>query len=72
MAIRLLLLLILATALMAKESPRTMATRRIVSAQAFSDKRAKAMDSIKRKKKIRKNSLPKPKSHWGPPKTRHK
>ena len=69
MAIRILLLLLatalLPTGLLAKEPRRTMATRRIVSAQSFAEKRAKARESMPRKKKVRKNSLPNPKSHWG-------
>ena len=66
MAIRILFFLI-CSALLAKQTPRTMATRKVISAKAFSMKRAKALESTPKKKKQRN-----PKSHWGAPKTRGK
>ena len=58
--------------LFAKEAPRTMpsrtmATRKVISAKAFSLKRAQSIASMSKKKKQRN-----PKSHWGVPKTRGK
>ena len=56
----------------AKEPPRTMATRKVVSAKAFAVKRAKALESKPKKKKQRTPKTKDPKSQWGVPEARAK
>lgn len=73
MAIRTLLFLLICTFAIAKDAPRTMTTRKVITASAFSDKRAKSLRSMKKIKKMRSpKSSKSPKSHWGVPGTRHK
>lgn len=69
MAIRTLLFLV-CSVLLAKESVRTMATRRVMNAQEFSAKRAKAKESMPKKKKQRRPSTREGKAHWGAAKVR--
>ncbi len=70
MAMRILVFLV-CCGLMAKEVPRTMTTRRVVSAKAFSERRAKALESMTKKKRWSKNGRT-PKSQWGAVKVRPK
>ena len=57
---------------MAKEPvPASMATRRVVSAKAFSEQRAKALSTIPKKKRWTKNQRGS-KSQWGAVKVRPK
>ena len=51
--------------------PATMATRRVVSAKAFSEQRAKALSTIPKKKRWTKNQRGS-KSQWGAVKVRPK
>lgn len=72
MAIRTLLFLICTAVmapLLAKEAPRTMTTRKVITASAFNDNRAKSLRSMKSMKKKKQRA---PKSHWGAPNTRRK
>jgi len=74
MAIRTLLFLICTAVmapLLAKEAPRTMTTRKVITASAFNDNRAKSLRSMKSMKKKKKKQRA-PKSHWGAPNTRRK
>jgi hypothetical protein len=51
---------------MAKEAPRTMATRKVMSAKAFGAKRAKAMETAPKSKKIKSQKNRKhAKAAWG-------
>ena len=66
MAIRTLLFLV-CSVLLAREAPRTMATRKVINAKAFSDMRLKARESTPHKKKLRDPKKRRDaKSKWGP------
>ncbi len=61
----LLLLICFNLGLVAKEAPRTMATRHVMSAKAFKEKRDKAMESVPKKKKQRTPRTRDRKAQWG-------
>ena len=66
-----LVLLLLASALIAKDAPLTMATHTVLSPKAFSEKRAKAKSTRRSPKKWNKNRRG-ARSQWGAVKARAK
>lgn len=56
---------LLVPALVAKEEPRTWATRRVIDAKAFSIMRAKARETTLKKKKQRSPKTRDAKAGWG-------